>query len=130
MSSDQPNPYAPPETDPMAQAVPMQGPVDQAVVKKIEAIVKDADQFWMAILLCFLCTGLGMIIIGPWYFVRLLQWNSMARAQPLLLDPNVPYGSLAKRFQSARTKLIIGMSFGAVIMLLAILVFATMSVAP
>jgi hypothetical protein len=51
------------------------------------------------------------------------QWNSLARAQPMLLDPNAPRGSVARRFQSAKLKLIIGMSFGAVILSLVVLLF-------
>jgi hypothetical protein len=89
MATNQPNPYAAPQAD--------------------VAVASQSDIF---------CTGLGAIIIGPWYLVRLNQWNSIARAQPMLLDPNVPRGSLAQRFQSARTKLIIGISFGALVLLL------------
>jgi hypothetical protein len=88
---------------------------------KIEAVIKDANQFWLAILMCIFCSGLGAIIIGPWYFVRLMQWNSIARAQPILLDPQVPRGSIEQRFPSAKWKLIVGISFGAFIFLLTVL---------
>jgi hypothetical protein len=117
---DQPNPFAPPTpvTDSPAAS---QAQFDPAAVKKIEAVVKDAGQFWLAILLCIFCSGLGAIIIGPWYFVRLLQWNALAKHQPMLLDPSVPRGSLAQKFQSAKVKLIIGMCFGAVILVLSVL---------
>ena len=118
VTSDQPNPYAAPATDSTAAS---HGNVDPASLKKIEAIIKDAGQFWLAIIICIVCSGVGSIIIGPWYLVRLIQWNSMAQAQPRLLERNVPRGSLAQRFQSAKIKLIIGMSFGAVILLLVIL---------
>ena len=47
----------------------------------------------------------------------------MAKAQPMLLERDVPRGSLAQRFQSAKIKLIIGMSFGALIFLLVALFF-------
>ncbi len=116
MNSDQPNPYASPAPAPASPA--QFDPVSQ---KKIDAIIKDAGQFWLAIIMCVFCTGLGSIIIGPWYLVRLLQWNSIATSQPLLLDPNAPRGSIAQKFQSAKTKLIVGMSFGAVFFLLALL---------
>ena len=115
MTSNQQNPYAAPQGNfPLAQE-------EYADQKKIEAIIKDAGQFWLAIILCVFCSGLGALIIGPWYFVRLLQWNSIARSQPLLLDPNVPRGSVAQRFQSAKIKLIIGIGFGALIFLLFVL---------
>ena len=115
MSSNQPNPYAPPQA---AIAAASPAIPDQS---KIEAVIKDAGQFWLAILLCIFCSGLGAIIIGPWYFVRLLQWNSLAKAQPMLLDPQVPHGSMAQRFQSAKWKLIVGISFGALMFFLTML---------
>lgn len=117
MSMDRPNPY----TSPMANfgAAPP-GAVDPRTVEKAEAIIKDAGQFWLAILMCIFCSALGSIIIGPWYLVRLLQWNSLATRQPMLLDPNVPRGSIAQRFQSAKTKLIIGICFGAVALLITV----------
>lgn len=122
MTSDQPNPYAAPETDSTAAS---QGNFDPTSLKMIEAIIKDAGQFWLAIIMCIVCTGLGALIIGPWYLIRLIQWNSIARAQPMLLAPNVLRGSLEQRFQSAKIKLIIGISFGAVILLLLILLLVT-----
>lgn len=117
----EPNPYAAPTSEP-AFAAP-EG-IDPASVRKIEAIIKDAGQFWLAILLCMVCTGFGAIIIGPWYFVRFLQWNSLARDQPALLTPGAPRGSLVQRFQSAKTKLVAGMGFGAFVLLLLVGVLA------
>lgn len=117
MSMDRPNPY----TSPMANfGGPRPGGVDPRTVEKAEAIIKDAGQFWLAILMCFLCSALGSVIIAPWYLVRLLQWNSLAKSQPMLLDPNVPQGSLAYRFQAAKIKLIIGICFGAVAFLVTV----------
>jgi len=118
LNPNQPNPYAPPST--VTETV-SPGHFDPVSLKKIEAIVKDAGQFWIAILMCIFCTGLGSIIIGPWYLVRLLQWNSLAKADPRLLDPAVPRGSIAQRFQSAKGKLIAGMSFGVFIFVLSVL---------
>jgi len=113
---DEPNPYASPIATPAARAV------DPVLLAKVEAIIKDAGQFWLAILICIFCTGLGAIIIGPWYLIRLMQWNSLARSQPMLVDPNVHHGSIAHKFQSAKIKLIIGISFGTVIFLFVALV--------
>lgn len=109
MSFPQPNPYASPTHA---------GPVVDAhnlppeVVSKAEAIIKDAGQFWLAIIICICCSALGSIIIGPWYLVRLLQWNSLSSAHPQLREMGAPPNSLAARFQGAKIKLIIGMSFG------------------
>ena len=118
MTDLRPNPYAVPQTDFTYDA---QVNVDRATLAKIEAIAKDAGQFWLAILMCLLCVGVGSLIIGPWYLVRLIQWSSVAQRQPQLLDPHAPHGSLARRFQSAKVKLAIGICFGAVVFVLAFL---------
>lgn len=113
MSFPQPNPYASPMPD---------GPVVDAhnlppdVVKKAEAIIKDAGQFWLAIILCLCCSGIGALIIGPWYLVRLLQWNSLSSAYPQLRELGAPPTTLAARFQGAKIKLIIGLCFGVVML--------------
>jgi hypothetical protein len=112
LSSDQPNPYAAPQAE-----VPPTWAVN-AGQNKIEAVIKDANQFWLAIFLCIFCSGLGAIIIAPWYLARLWQWNSLAKAQPLLLDPQVPHGSIQQRFQSARWKLMVGIGFGPLVLML------------
>ena len=123
MTTEEPNPYSSPPV--YAHAVSTEN-VDPALLKKIEAIIKDAGQFWLAIIMCIICTGFGGIIIGPWYLVRLLQWNSIARDQPMLLDPNVPRGSIADKFQSAKIKLIIGMGFGIIILSVVVVFIVTM----
>jgi hypothetical protein len=118
LTTNNPNPYAAPPPAP-----PLASPTNPEQ-KKIEAVIKDANQFWLAIVMCIFCSGLGAIIIGPWYLVRLLQWNSLANAQPLLLDPHVPRGSLEQRFQSAKWKLLVGIGFGTLIFLLTLLYIA------
>ncbi|MCA9248911.1 MAG: hypothetical protein KDA42_17410 [Planctomycetales bacterium] len=118
MTIDPTNPYTAPQADSMPSLSPAPENIDPAQLKKIQAIIKDAGQFWLAILMCFFCGAIGPIIIGPWYLVRLIQWNSLAREEPLLLDPNVRQGSIAQKFQAAKIKLILGMSFGALIFVL------------
>ncbi len=111
------NPYAPSSTafhSPTLEFEP-------AVQKKIEAVIKDANQFLLAILLCFLCSAVGMVLIGVWYLVRFLQWNALAKAYPKLMDPAAAPRSIAKRFQSAQWKLIVGMSFGFTLLIIFIL---------
>ncbi len=124
MSEDRNNPYASPIFAGKPGAAMDPEKIDERTLKKIHSIVKDADQFWIAILLCLICSGIGMILIGPWYFVRLMQWRTVASDHPELLDPNLPPGSLARRFRGAKTKLIIGLSFGGVILALASLFIA------
>jgi hypothetical protein len=125
---DQSNPYSSPEPEPSRDSESKsfdvsQENIDPVSLKKIETIIKDANQLWLVIFMCICCTGLGAIVTGPWYFFRLMQWNSMARAQPQLLDRNAPDESLAKRFQYAKSNLITGMCFGAVIVLIVVVAF-------
>ncbi len=114
------------QTDTMGAETPMMSPED---AKRLEAVIKDANQFWLAILLVFVCTCLGSIIIGPWYFVRFLQWQKLAEKYPGLLNVPVPLGSLADRFQRAKLKLLAGAISGLLILLaigsLVVLAFIT-----
>ena len=113
MSNDQSNPYAPT----ISSAVANTSGVDPVLLAKVNAIIKDAGQFWIAMVLCLLCSALGSLVIGIWYAVRLMQWNAIAKSHPLLMDPNAAPGSVAAKFQGAKIKLIIGMVFGIVILL-------------
>ena len=120
MSTDPTNPYAPGTG---AGITSISGEFDPDVEKKIEAIIKDAGQFWVAIVLCFLCSGIGILVIGPWYLVRLVQWNSLNNQYPSLKDPHAPPGSLARRFQSSHWKLIAGIVAGVLLFLAFVLFF-------
>ncbi len=109
------NPYAAPAPD---NAIPQVDFGLEAVdKKKIDAVVKDAGQFWLAIILCLCCSGIGALIIPVWYLIRLLQWNKFANKYPVLLNPDAPAGSLPAQFRSARWKLILGLAFGGFIFL-------------
>ncbi len=127
MSDDPNNPYAAPQAN--TPAAPPQTNLDPVTQKKVEAIVKDAGQFWLAILMCIVCSALGSIIIGPWYLVRLLQWSSLAKSHPVLMTPDSPRGSLPQKFQSAKIKLIIGILFGGLIFIGVALLFVVSFVA-
>lgn len=85
--------------------------VDHATALKAEAIVKDAGQFWLALLMCIFCTALGALIVPIWYGVRLAQWHGLAKANPILVGDGPPM-SLQLRFQRARTFLLIGVIGG------------------
>jgi hypothetical protein len=50
VTADQPNPYAAPQPD-LGSA--SQVNLDPATLRKAEAIIKDAGQFWLAILMCW-----------------------------------------------------------------------------
>jgi hypothetical protein len=86
-------------------------PLPARVVHKARAIVEDAGQFWLVILICLVCPSIASIFTAPWYFVRLWQWHSLARNYPWLLQPDAP-GSLPDRFQRAKWKLLAGMCVG------------------
>lgn len=121
MSDSNQNPFAAPQTG-MSSASGWSG--DPQSSPKIEAVIKEANQFWIALLLCLFCSGIGSLIIGVWYIVRLFQWNGLARANPALLERGAPPGSLPFRFQTARTKLIIGVCAGFAILLVQIALLA------
>lgn len=114
------NPYQQPTstTGTPAQAAGADLNLSVSDVKKIEAIIKDAQMVALAVLLCLLCSGCGFIIIGPWYLARLIQWNGWATKCPGLIDPGAEYGSLQQRFQSAKSRLIIGLGIGAAMFVL------------
>lgn len=87
------------------------------VIAKAEAIIKDASQFWLAIVVCLFCSAIGFLIIGPWFLFRLLQHNSLGRKHPNLIVPNSIAGSLEQRFQKAKTGLMIGVGVSVVTLL-------------
>ena len=86
--------------------------IDPATVAKIEVIIRDAREWWAAVLLCVCLVGVGALIIGAWYLMRFVQWRKMAHQHPMLLNPDAPRNSLGQRFQAAQTSLLIGMSVG------------------
>ena len=118
VSDQSENPYA----APTAESVPLDPfsglQIPQYDIKKLNAVIKDANQFWLAILLCFLCSALGFVLIGPWYLVRLIQWQSLSKTYPILLQADPIVGSVPQKYQSARWKLILGLIFGSVMALL------------
>ena len=124
MSDGPTNPYAPTLT-PSGAVMPI--PMDNDSRARLNAVIKDANQFWIAILLCIVCSGIASFIIGIWYLVRLLQWNGLAKKHPLLMDENAPPGSLAAKFQGAKVKLIVGLIVG-VVMLFLMLVYIALLV--
>lgn len=121
MSNDPTNPYASTSIPIEANNIP--AGVDPVLLAKINAIVKDAGQFWLAMIMCLCCSALGSIIIGIWYAVRLMQWNAIANNQAWLMVPDAQPGSLPAKFQGARTKLIIGMVFGFVVLFMLFVYF-------
>jgi len=100
--------------------------IDEATRQKIEAVIKDAGQFWLAIVFCFICSAAGFVIIGPWYWIRLRQWHSLAAKYPILLSSRPHYDSMAGRFQRSKAKLQLGMWFGVAAFLFTAVVLASL----
>lgn len=113
-----PNPFAAPATTSTLR--PEIASMDTRDRKKLDAVIKDANQFWIAILFCFLCSALGLIIIGPWYLVRLLQWNRLGNTYPELRQSAPQPGTIVQKYQSARWKLMAGLIVGATVVFLVV----------
>lgn len=109
------NPYSAPTVTKSIEPAIKMAPADK---KKLEIIIKDAGQFWLAIILCIFCSAIAAILIPIWYAVRLSQHSKLAKKYPALNNPSAPPKSVPKKFQAARTKLIIGMVCGGVILLM------------
>ena len=107
------NPYAsPPVNAPVDPLEEFRIRLDGPDHVKAEAIIKDAGQFWVAIILCVLCSLIGPIIVPIWYTVRLVQWNRLSNKYPDLMVAHVSRGTFQAKFQSAQWKLITGLVFG------------------
>ena len=128
------NPYATPQSaDTHLERSPqiVVAPEDH---KKLETVIKDAGQFWIAIILCLFCSAIGAFIVPIWYLVRLMQWNSLAKRYPSLVADSVPPNSIQAKFKSSQWKLIVGIVVGAVVFafvaLYLLLIVVGASVAP
>lgn len=112
------NPYAAPSASPKSDVLDEDYRIrlEARDHQKAEAIIKDAGQFWLAIIICIACSILGAIIIPIWYTVRLIQWNGLAKKYPALLASDVPAKSMQARFKSSQWKLITGVVAGLIIM--------------
>ena len=108
------NPYAAPTTGATSDEISLA--IDSSDQKKIDAVIKDAGQFWLAIILCILCSAIGAFIIPIWYSVRLIQWHRLAKKYPGLISQQAPSGSVQAKFQSSQWKLIVGGVIGAFIL--------------
>ena len=86
-------------------------------VKKARNVIREADQFWLAILLMFVCSLGAIFLLVPWYWVRFAQWNGLAKKYPQLLASNVPIGSLPDKFLKAKLKLQIALGAGVIVLI-------------
>ena len=111
------NPYAPPSViapvDPLGDESSIK--LDDSDQKRVNAIIQDAGQFWMATILCIVCVVIGLPLMAAWYAMRLWQWNRLAEKYPKLLASNAPRKSIQAKFQAARWKMIAGLITVAVV---------------
>lgn len=114
------NPYQPPvfADGGMQASSEVDFPISPDDLKKAKAVIKEGDQFWVAILAMIFCSALGILLLGPWYFVRYLQWKSLAAKYPQLIASDSVRGSLPDKFLKAKLKLQICMGIGVVLLLL------------
>lgn len=111
------SPFAPPTATSGANAEAPPLSIDPRDKKKLDAVLQDAGQFWLAIILCFLCSGIAAFVVPLWYTIRLLQWNRLGNKYPALKTPGAPPKSIQAKFQAAQWKLIVGLVFGCMIFL-------------
>ena len=123
MQNEFDDPYAPTNPTEQFSFSETELGIPKADLKRAKAVVKDADQFWLAILLCFLCVALAPFLIGPWYLSRRLAWQSLGTKYPVLMDSSAPPNTFPGRFQRANTKLFIAFAFGGVMLGIMVLAF-------
>ena len=117
------NPYTPVLIDPTHENESLVlSPDDQ---EKAEIVIRDSRFFFLALIFISFCQILALFFIMPWYYIRLAQWNDLAKRYPSLLCKNPTPRSISDRFQRSKRKLwaclIVGL--GWVIVLLGIIVF-------
>lgn len=115
------NPYAPPTIGQSTSSPTLPLDIDPADKRKAQAVIKDANQFWLAIIICFLCFAIGSLIIPIWYLVRLVQWDRLAKKYPELVIPGAQEGSMQAKFVSSKWKLTVGIVVGVSMFVLMIL---------
>jgi hypothetical protein len=84
-------------------------PVDRRTAEKV---LRDADYFWVSILLMFFCAPLLTVILLIWYLGRLQSWTRLIATYPGLANPQTVYQSLPDRMQKAKLKLQITIGAG------------------
>ncbi|MCA9105792.1 MAG: hypothetical protein KDA83_10225 [Planctomycetales bacterium] len=94
------------------EVVEAEDSIDDATRKTIEAIIKDANQLVVVLVMCLCLTMLGTLVVMPWYSFRLWQWYSLAGRHPSLMVYRPPLGSFADQFQRAKANLWSGLFIG------------------
>ena len=92
-----------------------QNRIDGRDQSKLHAIIKDAEGFWLTIILCFLSFAIACPFVAAAYARRLNHWSYLAKKYPELLASGVPRNSIQARFKAARWKLVAGLSVVSVV---------------
>ncbi len=110
MSGADSNPYKPtligaekPEREPLGLPEERQ--------QQLEAVIKEAGQVWLVVMLSFCCGPLSILLVAPWYGIRLQQWIGLATDFPELNDATNRHWQ-AVQFRSAKIKLLVGLVVG------------------
>ena len=103
------NPYSPPTTA-WSTTRDDQSEIELNDLTKIRNLLSEANRFWIVILLCAFLGPILTVLMPIWYGARLSQFGKLAKQYPSLLNQDARPGSLEKKFQSAKWKLIAGVA--------------------
>jgi hypothetical protein len=130
LSEPELNPYAAPSME----AAPVRRGLGSATVldltptgaRRAKAVVQDADNVYLAILLATCICGIAWLFMFPWFGFRLLQWYQLNSQFEELRHPNAfsPHAEFTSRFPDAKLKLWIGTIVGGGFFLLLIVLSA------
>jgi hypothetical protein len=93
----------------------LQEVVDAQTFAKMEAIIRDSNQFLFAMLFSLFCVGIGFFITPLWYSMRLWHWKKLMAANPDLKNMAWEHGSVAYQFVTARGRIQSAIVFGALL---------------
>lgn len=115
------NPYSPPLAAASASILPeddhFRADLTTAAADQAKAIVRDAEMFWLVVLVGIFVCQPSFLIMLPWYSVRWWQWNALHRRFAELRHPNSfsAHANLAERFLAAKWKLVLGTQLSAAV---------------
>ena len=103
------------DAKPAADLSESKSTLPKSTIRKAEAIIRDAELVWVALLMSFCTCGIGSIIMLPWYLWRFASWNMINGSHEELRSSLSADGELAVRFQRAWGKLVLGICIGALL---------------
>jgi hypothetical protein len=118
-----PNPYAPPRAM-QSNSARLCLELTEADADWARVIVSDAEYMPWLLVACLCCCAIPVPFMLPYYAYRLSNWTKLDAKFAELHSPNSfsPHGQLASDFQDARIRLILGVIFGAVYYIVALVI--------